>query len=477
MRERALDEVATTLSESFDENCDALVDEKQMTEIFGQKYAACPEKFQFLPGEIKLLNVLANHVKNLVDGNGENMGLAQFNDKKKKNKKKNLMLTRIAKSRSQKPTAQRTNQRQSTKQLFNRLLICLNSYGIDVDDWTEHLVEVDSSGSHGSVKCVLCDENQKPKRVFFQDGIRSSFWVFSNFNKHLEKVHSLVANQANNAKPKRMNDDSELMSVQEQQNTPVEDDSSNAIQSMNAHAYSRTLGEVDEERLSNEMNESVQFLSFMPIGAPVHTNNNTNSWLYEQMSVQIQQMVAANLVNSESEENMEFQLKNQPARQISIVKTSPDGNCLFSALAHQMWQNEITSQIHNKKTKELRKTVVEHILDPLHYHLYEKIIVNRLNKKTTVPTSECKMFIRFGLARGKWGGLETLKAVSNKFNVNVVIVNEFGSCNMVKGSDTYNRTLVIAYRMNDASVYDHYDSVGDMDSEGIFSAAEFIINK
>lgn len=87
------------------------------------------------------------------------------------------------------------------------------------------------------------------------------------------------------------------------------------------------------------------------------------------------------------------------------------------------------------------------------------------------------MFIRFGLANKQWGGLETLKAVSNKFNVNVVIVNEFGSCHMVTGANNYLRTLLIAYRLNNASVYDHYDSVNDMDSETIFSSAEFIINK
>lgn len=149
MRECALDEIATALSESFDVNCDALVDEKQMIEIFGEKYAACPEKFEFLPGEIKLLKTLASHVKNLVDGNGENTGLAQFNSKKKK-KKKNLMLNRIAKCRTQKPTTTKTSRLPTTKQLFERLLFCLNSFDITVDGWTEHLVEVDPSGSKGS---------------------------------------------------------------------------------------------------------------------------------------------------------------------------------------------------------------------------------------------------------------------------------------------------------------------------------------
>lgn len=215
----------------------------------------------------------------------------------------------------------------------------------------------------------------------------------------------------------------------------------------------------------------------MPLARGASAQINNNTWLYEQMSEQIQQMIAANLVNGDTEENTQFQLKEQPPRFISIVKTSPDGNCLFSALAHQLWKNQITSETHTKKTQELRATVVDHILNPLHYHLYEQIILDRLNKKTTVPSGECKMFIRYGLANSKWDGLKTLKAVSNHFQVNIVIINEFGSCNMVTGSETYNRTLVIAYRLNGASVYNHYDSVGDMDSESIFSAAVFIMNK
>lgn len=126
MRERALDEFATALSESIDKNCDALVDPKQMVEIFGEKYAECPEKFQFLPGEVKMLKVLANHVKKLVDGNVENMGLEQFSDKKKKIKKKNLLLNRIAKTRSQMETVTKISNCQSTKEMFKSLLICLS---------------------------------------------------------------------------------------------------------------------------------------------------------------------------------------------------------------------------------------------------------------------------------------------------------------------------------------------------------------
>lgn len=72
MRMRALDKTATMLSDSLDENCEALVDDQQLTAVFGEKYVKCPDKFEFSLGDKKLLTILANHVKNLVDGNGEN---------------------------------------------------------------------------------------------------------------------------------------------------------------------------------------------------------------------------------------------------------------------------------------------------------------------------------------------------------------------------------------------------------------------
>lgn len=137
------------------------------------------------------------------------------------------------------------------------------------------------------------------------------------------------------------------------------------------------------------------------------------------------------------------------------------------------------------KHKKLRSIVVEHILKPENFSLYENMLHDRVNTKSqsaAALTAECKLFVRHGLSRqGKWGGLESIKAVSNEYQVNVVIVKESGACNMITGSNKYNRTIVIAYRLgtntDGDTVYCHYDSVSDMKSDDIFAAADFIINK
>lgn len=128
------------------------------------------------------------------------------------------------------------------------------------------------------------------------------------------------------------------------------------------------------------------------------------------------------------------------------------------------------------KTKELRATVVDHILSPEHYHFYEQSIFSRLSEKQPVSSNESRMFIQHGLAQNQWGGLETIKAVSTLYKANIIIMKENGSCNMVRSASQYQHALIIAYRLNNASIYNHYDSVIDMNSEDTFLAAEFIMN-
>lgn len=475
MREKALCEAANIFSKSLDENCEALMDDSQLTAVFGERYSKCTDQFEFSPGEKKLLTTLAYHVKSLVDGNGENAGLAQFNEKKKRKKRKLLHAQNVgdvehvpAKDRGETSTPIQSSDRQLSTKLFERLIYCLKTYDIDPNDWTEQLVTVESNERHGSIKCIFCGENQKPASVFYQVGERSQYWVIANFERHLERKHKLIKSKPMKRKVLRLK---QQFVKNPEDVTPADVDLLEASHSTPKPVFANATVES-----LNQMEESVQYVGVVPKNEPTETDDN-DTWLYNQMSEQIQKMVAANLNNGDSEVSMEFYVsKNEPARFISVVQTSRDGDCMFSALAHQIWKNPIKSDEHKNKTKELRATIVEHILNPEHFHLYEEIIIDRLNKQTKIPTSECKLFIRIGLAKDQWEGLETLKAVSNEFKVNVAIVNEYGACNMVTG-DNYQHTLLIAYRLNDSSVYDHYDSVSDIDSESIFASAKFILKK
>lgn len=495
MRQKALDAVATELSKSIDDTCDVLLDNQQMIEIFGETYAACPEQFQFLPGQKSLIYALVSHVKKMVDAGGENMGLSQFNCKKKRNKKKHadLLLTvnRLAnyKNDCRKSAKIKPTNSQLTQQLFHRLQICLQSFGVDITGISKKSVEVDQSGKYGIIHCILCDdsEDQQPKRVYYHSGPRSCYWVVSNFEKHLKKVHSLKIKRSK-SKSKRTKHEEECDVESElhadHKNVLAHDVMDvSLIESPVKHRKRKSIKHSVLSSESESKDDSVLFLGVVPKKSSTQTTENIETLICTQISLQIQQMVAAILIHGETEVSMEFFLNNQ-TRYLSVVQTSPDGNCLYSALAHQLWPNQITSPEHLQNIKKLRSIVVEHILKPENFHLYETMLHDRLSQKKTESaaslTAECKLFVRHALSRqGIWGGLETIKAVSNEYHVNVVVFNERKSCNMITGSDEYKHTLVIAYRgqNNTNGDYNHYDSVSDMQSADIFAAADFIINK
>lgn len=70
VRTELLGILSKNASDSIGDNCDALVDDQQMLEHFGEAYKETPENFKFLNGHKKLIRNVAVHVKRLVDGKG-----------------------------------------------------------------------------------------------------------------------------------------------------------------------------------------------------------------------------------------------------------------------------------------------------------------------------------------------------------------------------------------------------------------------
>lgn len=211
-----------------------------------------------------------------------------------------------------------------------------------------------------------------------------------------------------------------------------------------------------------------------------------NSWLYTQIAEQIRNMVTAQLLHSERTEQMEFKDKNKIAHVIYVIKINADGNCLFTSLAHQLWPTAVTSDECKRNSMKLRAAVVEHILENI--ESYQMFIDERVDEVKSLSNDDAsletkyKMWVRYVLSRkGVWGGIETIKAVSRMYRVNVVIFNECNRVRMIQGAnEQYNRTIIIAYRFHlngkNEPVYNHYDIVCDMESNTIYVASEFVIN-
>lgn len=486
MRQQGLNHAAIKLSESYNSSCDPLLEYGQLVHIFGTKFAHCPEKFEFVPGEIDCIKKIATHVKKLVD---DGTGVKLFKEKRKKQ-----MTAQVFTSSRQ--TVHTQSHSVLFKELYDCATNCLRSYNVDLAAWSEKCVEIDATGASGSIHCCLCNDDEtgirpKPKRVcYFSSEKRSSYWVISNFKKHLEKVHLLKASRPNKASLKT----STRKSVRKPKVEQNKEQFSIQVSSTATKIESTDLDSLLDTKFEDN-NSSIEFLGFEDAHLSMKLSDDSELPLNSQISNQINEMVAAVLINSEKQEAMEFHLKNHPAKFLSIVKTVPDGNCLFSALAHQLWKNKIVHEnckqskdAHKKMIKDLRSAVVAHILQPENFPSYEYALQERVkelkNKKDAGNSSDrCKLFVRDVLSReGIFGGLETINAVSMMHQVNILVVNECGTCYLIKGSaEKYDRTLLIAYRLmyDDAgdAIYNHYDSVTDMRSEDIFTVADFVINR
>lgn len=163
---------------------------------------------------------------------------------------------------------------------------------------------------------------------------------------------------------------------------------------------------------------------------------------------------------------------------IGIVPIKGDGNCLFASLAFQLKRVKIDSDEHDNETKELRQKVVDHIRTnfdrfkmAIKGTLYER--VEREGKPLTDIDQSCEHFIQNELPSPCcWGGSETIMAVREIFEVNVIVVPEKRQPYFANGFNfKYRRSIFLAYRCYGNAVYEHYDSVCRFEHDLLFRFA------
>lgn len=138
-------------------------------------------------------------------------------------------------------------------------------------------------------------------------------------------------------------------------------------------------------------------------------------------------------VNGDKEDRMAIKLNDKDTTYLTVATIPSDGNCLFSAIAHQLYRYPINSKVHNDATKELRAQVIEHILDPVNFPSYQFTLQDRVYEIKTSEeiqnmTNECKLYVRHVLSKdGKWGGHESISAIGEIHQLNITTFNEEGT--------------------------------------------------
>lgn len=455
----------------MNDSTDFEMDEQYLIHTFGT-FSQNPSGFHFLRGEKSFIRQLVTHVNKIVDENGPNTGLERFKCKEKRKRKTHFKqsaqigvrtnandgndATTIQKNdmstQSNEPNELKTN-------LFGRIKNCLLKLHADVDVelLDESIVHVDKTQDKitGMVNCVVCKNNGK-KKVYY-DRVTGN-WVITNFQKHLQSKHKLSQVDSDTKQQK--------IDIVDADNTNRK---TNETETTAAHSINGNLKDYDNKSNSNVLNRTTVKIE------------KSENWLYNQLTAQINIMMQAVLESSEEEHHMAFKL-NKNMHHLSVATISGDGNCLFAAIVHQLWQYPINSTKHKEATKQLRSEVVQYILanyESFEFNLKDRVYESKQKSQVTDMATECKSYVRTVLScDGNYGGFETIAAVSEMFKVNILTFVEDDVFCFHTTKKIHGETIALAYRkgldLNGQQIRNHYDSVYDVKPEHLLSISGYL---
>lgn len=464
---------------------DQVFTEEQLIDFFGETYASDPSYFRFEIGDKKLIRILRDHLI------------------KQKNEKGVKYMRRFRKKPDfQKPKKTKFDHGDDTLKIEAKYAIKDDTFTVDDDDLCHQLsanlfermkVYMETFGTDDAIMqkidsnivsvkivdeliiaevlCAVCQHDPtkkrklKGKRVFYKGGEGSKYWVLSNFGQHLKNVHKMTSR----------------LFVNEQSDETPEENNQNGSEPLNFDALVKKEVTTSDEKLALAHNFSVEYIENLENSEQTTSPDNPNV-IYDQITAQIRKMVEATLLNNDSMKQMIFQLNEDRYQQLKIAEVAANGSCLFASIVHQLFAEKIGSRKHIRTTDQLRVNVCKYITrnyssfkHELQGRVYEEInasLITDLNK-------ECKDILeQYMPMRDYWGGSETLKAVQEIYNVNILIFNERDTCYFFNQFNEANtRTLILAFRFTNSNERNHYDSVCDISSQEILNSIKFLSTK
>lgn len=162
----------------------------------------------------------------------------------------------------------------------------------------------------------------------------------------------------------------------------------------------------------------------------VFSNDDAELPLDEQIKNRLQKILNATITYGDRTQTMTYVFENEKhPHTVHVAIIAKDGNCLFSAIAHQLFGSKINSQKHIDETKQLRRDVVNYILEN-YSDSYEAGLIDGVLDEPNFPkeydsSDAAHHFLSEYLPRnGVWGGQETLAAVQQMYNANIFIFRE-----------------------------------------------------
>lgn len=298
--------------------------------IFGARYAEDERNFMLIPGDKIAIREIADYVGNnmLTD---ENHSAVKPHFRKKNFKPKNTVMTIIGllygdplawqESKKEVRPIEDMKKRllEAVSKLFSQLNIGVLENNPDSIMEMIHVEYNDSMDIKGSIKCIFCT---KPFHVFCKQSKSSTCtWVVSNFKRHIISCST----------PATIKDNAPMIS---QNNTTIE-----------------------------------------PVIESQTTTCDNTKILSAQMIVQTIKMLNSKTKYEETTSIFTIESNDE----ITVCEMEKNGNCLFSAISHQVKGMKNGTAEHMQFTDELRNECVEFIRSNLDE--FERDICSRIIEK------------------------------------------------------------------------------------------------
>lgn len=454
---------------------------EEKTVFFGI-FASCPSKFSFL-GERKLIIQIVNYVKSKVpnetnqntsDEDVQNDGLNYFlpihsprkrRPKKRKHDSNDIIQTKFGTIFGNRMLIQSKRNKtacdMSQSNLKNMLFIGAKPVfdsietTLEIQEFTEDLasvtIENDGANVDGSVTCILCKQTLK---VFLKKSTNSCSWTLSNLKSHVvaclrRKTASRIPTEKSN-EPEKSDDEFNNSDFNGNFSYANNDPITEANESI------QTNHDPIEENNTSTVKLEVSMCSVSEL------KSDLENALYTQMTIQDLKMRNTAEKYKENTRKCSVKLNETKAMKIDICEIPGDGDCMFGVIVHQLNHVKIGSNDHKDLTKLLRKDVVKFIEMNSSYFSHQ--IKNRIHEHN-INASDIKEAAKVFLGKlsqpGFFGGDESLKAISLKRRVNIIIMNENGPYYFAhKFNTSYERTIMMAFRGKGPNTKrNHYDSV------------------
>lgn len=419
-----------------------ILNKAEKTLIFGKNHAMSPNTFSFTPREKILIRQVSEYLKkNTLPKFTGQMKRENYSAEKTVLTCLGIVFGSEADLRLDTEKTNNITITSAKKTLLQKAKDKLKEFDAAVPfELTEEMIfmdDSDPSNIKGQVKCVYCNEHMAKVSAKY---LRSSYsWVMSNLTTNLKSCQRAIKTKNEN--------EAKARNVQ----PAAEDD------------------------------EVLEVKTAIPDGEAANPNPLSIE-LRKQMYIQNMKMKNSVFQNNETKTECEVSFEVGESTIISAIidvcKIQPDGNCLFSAVTHQLYGCKIDSPEHTEKTQELRFKVVDHIRNNISSYNFE--LKGRIYEKYgKIDKSELNgRFIQYLdviSIDGRWAGNESLVAMSDMMQKNIVIFNEkIHATVATKFDPTKKETIMLAFRLGVHSSEDlsnlnrnHYDSVVAINSDDI----------